>query len=108
MASSAQFIERDPVVKYCILYIESRPINRAEDAINVVPTAAICREQRDYIMSQYQSGRQVLSSGIISDPQINGGKPIVEGTRVPVKIVLVDIAQGMSVQDTPSGVQRVL
>ena len=43
--------------------------------------------------------RHILSPGVISDPQINGGKPIVEGTRVPVKIVLVDIAQGMSVQD---------
>ncbi len=50
-------------------------------------------------MSQQRSGRQVLASGIISDTQINGGKPIVEGTRVPVKIVLVDIAQGMSVQE---------
>ena len=43
--------------------------------------------------------RQILSPGVISDPQIIGGKPIVEGTRVPVKIVLVDIAQGMSVQE---------
>jgi uncharacterized protein (DUF433 family) len=43
--------------------------------------------------------RQILSPGVISDPQIIGGKPIVEGTRVPVKVVLVDIAQGMSVQE---------
>lgn len=50
-------------------------------------------------MSQQWSGRQVLSSGIMSDPQINGGKPIVDGTCAPVKIVLVDIAQGMSVQE---------
>ncbi len=50
-------------------------------------------------MPQKQQGRQNLSPGIITDPQINGGKPIVEGTRVAVKIVLVDIAQGMSVQE---------
>ena len=43
--------------------------------------------------------KQTLSPGVISDPQIIGGKPIVEGTRVPVKVVLVDIAQGMSVQE---------
>lgn len=48
---------------------------------------------------QNGSARQVLATGIISDPQINSGKPTVEGTRVPVKIVLVDIAHGMSIPE---------
>ncbi len=32
-------------------------------------------------MSQQPQGRRVLSPGIVSDPQINGGKAILEGTR---------------------------
>ncbi len=50
-------------------------------------------------MSQQSQGGRILSSGIVSDPQINGGKAILEGTRVPVKIILVDLSQGMSVQE---------
>lgn len=50
-------------------------------------------------MSQQPQRKQQLSPGIISDPQINGGKAIVEGTRVPVKIILVDLSQGMSIQE---------
>ena len=50
-------------------------------------------------MSQLVQGRRVLSPGIISDHEINGGKAILEGTRVPVKIILVDLSQGMSVQE---------
>jgi uncharacterized protein (DUF433 family) len=50
-------------------------------------------------MSQQPQDRRLLSPGIVSDPQINGGKAILEGTRVPVKIILVDLSQGMSVQE---------
>lgn len=50
-------------------------------------------------MSQQPYGRQTLSPGIVSDPQINGGKAILQGTRVPVKIILVDLSQGMSPQE---------
>jgi len=48
---------------------------------------------------QNEAARQMLTTGIISDPEINGGKPTIEGTRVPVKIVLVDIAHGMSIPE---------
>ncbi len=48
---------------------------------------------------QNESARHALATGIISDPEINGGKPTIEGTRVPVKIVLVDIAHGMSIPE---------
>ena len=50
-------------------------------------------------MSQQAQGGRILSPGIVSDPQINGGKAILEGTRVPVKIILVDLSQGMLVQE---------
>ena len=50
-------------------------------------------------MSQQPQRRQRLSPGIISDSQINGGKAIIEGTRVPVKLILVDLSQGMSIQE---------
>lgn len=33
---------------------------------------------------------------IISDPQILGGKPIIEGTRISVELILDRIASGMS------------
>lgn len=50
-------------------------------------------------MSQQPQGRRVLSPGIVSDPQINGGKTIVERTRVLVKTILVDLSQGMSIRE---------
>jgi uncharacterized protein (DUF433 family) len=50
-------------------------------------------------MSQQAQGRRFLSPGIVSDPQINGGRAILEGTRVPVKLILVDLAEGMSIQE---------
>lgn len=34
---------------------------------------------------------------IISDPSIKGGKPIIKGTRVPVEVILEELAQGESV-----------
>jgi uncharacterized protein (DUF433 family) len=48
-------------------------------------------------MSQQSQERRILSPGIVSDPHINGGKAILEGTRVPVKMILVDLSQGMSI-----------
>ncbi len=50
-------------------------------------------------MTQQPPERRVLSPGVVSDPEINGGKAIVDGTRVPVKQILVDLSQGMSVQE---------
>lgn len=40
-----------------------------------------------------------LSHGVISDPQIVGGKPIIKGTRVPVALVLGKLAGGMSTDE---------
>jgi len=35
-----------------------------------------------------------LYPGIVTDPQILGGKPIIKGTRVPVSLVLGKLAGG--------------
>jgi uncharacterized protein (DUF433 family) len=35
---------------------------------------------------------------IISNPAIQGGKPIIRGTRVPVEDIIEELAQGESVE----------
>ena len=37
--------------------------------------------------------------GIIIDPAICHGKPVIEGTRIPVSLVLGSLAGGMSFSD---------
>jgi uncharacterized protein (DUF433 family) len=39
-----------------------------------------------------------LSTGIVIDPTIRFGRPIIRGTRVPVEIVVGRVAAGMSIQ----------
>lgn len=40
-----------------------------------------------------------LYPGIVSDPQILSGKPVIKGTRVPVSLVLGKLAGGRSVDE---------
>jgi len=40
-----------------------------------------------------------LYPGVIADSSILGGKPVVKGTRVPVSLVLGQLAGGMSVEE---------
>jgi uncharacterized protein (DUF433 family) len=40
-----------------------------------------------------------LYPGIVADPQILGGKPVIKGTRVPVSLVLGKVAGGMSIDE---------
>lgn len=40
-----------------------------------------------------------LYPGIISDPAILNGKPVIKGTRVPVALVLGKLASGMSIDE---------
>ncbi len=40
-----------------------------------------------------------LYPGIISDPDILHGKPVIKGTRVPVALVLEKLAGGMSIDE---------
>ena len=37
-----------------------------------------------------------LFPGVVSNPQVLGGKPVVKGTRVPVALILGKLAGGMS------------
>lgn len=39
------------------------------------------------------------SPRIVSDPEILGGKPVIEGTRISVELILTRIADGRSVED---------
>ena len=36
---------------------------------------------------------------IETDPEICGGKPVIKGTRIPVKVILELIANGWTVED---------
>lgn len=40
-----------------------------------------------------------MTQGITIDPRICHGKPVLEGTRVPVSIVVGSLAGGMSFED---------
>jgi uncharacterized protein (DUF433 family) len=40
-----------------------------------------------------------LYPGVVSDPQILGGKPVIKGTRVPVSLVLGKLSGGMSPEE---------
>ena len=42
---------------------------------------------------------QQLAPRIVVDPKVRFGKPIIQGTRVPVEIVIAKLAGGMSAQD---------
>ena len=39
-----------------------------------------------------------LATGIIMDPSIRTGRPVLRGTRVPVDIVVGRVAAGMAIQ----------
>jgi len=39
---------------------------------------------------------QEISPGIVVDPAIRHGKPVIQGTRVPVDLVIAQLAGGMS------------
>ncbi len=43
-------------------------------------------------------GRKI-SKGIEVDPEIMLGKPLIEGTRIPVEMILEKLAQNISVDD---------
>ena len=40
-----------------------------------------------------------LAPRIIVDPEIRFGKPVIEGTRVPVELVVGKLGGGMSMED---------
>jgi len=40
-----------------------------------------------------------IAPRIVVDPQLRFGKPVIQGTRVPVEVVLGKIAGGMSIEE---------
>jgi uncharacterized protein (DUF433 family) len=40
-----------------------------------------------------------IAPRIIIDPEIQGGKPVIKGTRIPVDLVLGKIAGGMTFEE---------
>lgn len=40
--------------------------------------------------------------GIVVDPLIKGGKPVIKGTRVPVDLILGKLAGGLTYEDVMS------
>ena len=40
-----------------------------------------------------------LSENVSADPEVMHGKPVIEGTRVPVEVVLNTLAEGVSVEE---------
>ncbi len=41
----------------------------------------------------------VIAPRIAVDPQVQSGKPVIEGTRVPVSVVVGAVATGDSIED---------
>jgi len=39
-----------------------------------------------------------IAPGITTDPRIQGGKPVIQGRRVPVELVLGQLGGGMSIE----------
>ena len=37
--------------------------------------------------------------GIVIDPAIKFGKPVIKGTRIPVELVLAELANGMRLEE---------
>lgn len=40
-----------------------------------------------------------LYPGVVADTSLLGGKPVIKGTRVPVTLVLGQLASGMSMEE---------
>ena len=40
-----------------------------------------------------------ISPGIVVDPEIRSGRPVIKGTRVPVDVVVSRLATGMTFRD---------
>ena len=40
-----------------------------------------------------------IAPKIVIDPEIQGGRPVIKGTRIPVDLVLGKIAGGMTIEE---------
>jgi len=41
---------------------------------------------------------RVIAPGVSVDPEIQSGKPVIEGTRVPVSVIVGAVAAGNSIE----------
>lgn len=41
--------------------------------------------------------------GITVDPQVMGGRPVIKGTRIPIEVVVGELAGGSSFDDIMAG-----
>ena len=46
----------------------------------------------------HKSGVLRIAPRIIVDPKIRSGKPVIEGTRVPIEVLVGAVAAGMTVE----------
>ena len=78
--------------------------------IFVTPIADPHRPTEKWWLSPFslQQCRAIVSAGetrmpnnnqIIADPEILGGKPVIEGTRISVELILTRLGEGCSVAD---------
>ena len=44
-------------------------------------------------------GIRTISAGIVQDPTINSGRPIIEGTRIFVDLIIGHLKTGMSITE---------
>lgn len=44
-----------------------------------------------------------LSPGVVVDPEIRFGKPVIKGTRVPVDLIVGKLAGGMTMDEVADG-----
>ncbi len=42
---------------------------------------------------------QEVYPGVVADPEIKGGKPVIKGTRVPVALILGKLAGGATYEE---------
>jgi uncharacterized protein (DUF433 family) len=60
--------------------------------------------------------RPTYSERIVRDPKICGGQPVIRGTRIRIKVILDNLAQGMGVEEiaqsypslTPTDIQAII
>jgi len=50
-------------------------------------------------MTEREEGMRLIAPRIAVDPEVHFGKPVVEGTRVPVNVVVGAVAAGDSMEE---------
>jgi len=67
-----------------------------EERVVSVSSLDIAAERRKHMLLQ---GIRKISPGIVQDPAINSGRPIIEGTRVFVDRIIGHLESGMPLEE---------